>query len=403
MSATGATRHNGESYTARIKVIGVGGGGSNAVNRMIEAGLNGVDFVAMNTDRHVLNLSLAPTKLPLGENLTRGLGAGGNPETGRSAAEESKTEIKKIIDGTDMVFITAGMGGGTGTGAAPVIAEIARESGALTVAVVTKPFSFEGPRRMRVAEEGVDSLKTKVDTVIVVPNDKLLAVGDKRMTLVEAFRVADDILRQGVQGISDIITIPGQINVDFADVKAIMSNAGSALMGIGSSTGDHRAVEAAQAAISSPLLETSIDGALRVLINLTSGPDLTLAEASEASQLINGMCDRREANIIWGWVCDHNMEGQVRVTVLATGFANRPPQPQHAAAAQAAAQPQPTARQLETPPIFRAQHASTQPPTTSTVQPQPAQPPRVEATDDDTGVKTINADELDIPAFLRRR
>ncbi|HSV72151.1 MAG TPA: cell division protein FtsZ [Chthonomonadales bacterium] len=402
MPATGAKRFHDDSYTARIKVIGVGGGGSNAVNRMIEAGLNGVDFVAMNTDRHVLNLSLAPSKLPLGENLTRGLGAGGNPETGRSAAEESKSEIKKVIDGADMVFITAGMGGGTGTGAAPVIAEIAREGGALTVAVVTKPFTFEGPRRMRVAEEGVDSLKTKVDTVIIVPNDKLIAIGDKKMTLVDAFRVADDILRQGVQGISDIITIPGQINVDFADVKAIMSNAGSALMGIGASSGDHRAVEAAQAAISSPLLETSIDGALRVLINLTSGPDLTLTEASEAAQLINSMCDRREANIIFGWVCDQAMEGQVRVTVLATGFASRPPQPQQTTS-KGTPEPHPTARQLETPPVFRTQHVPTQPVTQQPVQPQTAHPPRADATDEDTGVRTLNADDLDIPAFLRRR
>src|SRR5437588_90221 len=337
-----------DSIGANIKVIGVGGGGTNAVNRMIEAGLNGVDFLAMNTDRQVLNISLAPTKMQLGENLTRGLGAGGNPEIGRSAAEESKTEIKKAIDGADMVFITAGMGGGTGTGAAPVIAEIAREVGALTVAVVTKPFNFEGPRRMRLAEEGVDNLKAKVDTVIVVPNDKLLTVGDKRMTLVEAFRVADDVVRQGVQGISDIITIPGQINVDFADVKAIMSNAGSALMGIGIASGDHRAVEAAQMAISSPLLETSIDGALRVLINVTSGPDLTLAEANDAALLINNLCDRKEANIIFGWVSDPSMEGQVRVTVLATGFAPKtthiPPTPviTHP-------EPQPTATQLEIP------------------------------------------------------
>src|SRR5256714_14624847 len=319
-----------ETYGANIKVIGVGGGGTNAVNRMIEAGLGGVDFFAMNTDRQVLGVSLAPSKLPLGENLTRGLGAGGNPEIGRSAAEESKSEIKKAMEGADMVFITAGMGGGTGTGAAPVIAEIARDIGALTVAVVTKPFNFEGPRRMRLAEEGAEHLKGNVDTMIVVPNDKLLSVGDKRMTLVEAFKLADDVVRQGVQGISDIITIPGQINVDFADVKAIMSSAGSALMGIGSATGDHRAVEAAQNAISSPLLETSIEGALRVLINVTSGPDLTLNEANEAAQLINQLCDRREANIIFGWVSDNEMEGQVRVTVLATGFSNRPQAATHA-------------------------------------------------------------------------
>jgi cell division protein FtsZ len=385
-------------YGANIKVIGVGGGGTNAVNRMIEAGLNGVEFIAMNTDRQVLSISLAPHKMQLGENLTRGLGAGGNPEIGRSAAEESKSEIKKAMDGSDMVFITAGMGGGTGTGAAPVIAEIARDVGALTVAVVTKPFNFEGPRRMRLAEEGVDTLKAKVDTVIVVPNDKLLSVGDKRMTLVEAFKVADDVLRQGVQGISDIITIPGQINVDFADVKAIMSNAGSALMGIGTSSGDHRAVEAAQNAISSPLLETSIEGALRVLINVTSGPDLTLTEANEAAGLINNLCDRKEANIIFGWVSDPAMEGQVRVTVLATGFASRPgAQPQAHTAYQTA--PQPTARQLETPTMQRQQ---TPPMTAPQPFQQPSQTPRNEEREE-PAVKTVSDNDLDIPAFLRRR
>jgi cell division protein FtsZ len=377
-----------DAVGAHIKVIGVGGGGTNAVNRMIESGLNGVDFLAMNTDRQVLNVSLAPAKMQLGENLTRGLGAGGNPEIGRSAAEESKSEIKKSMDGADMVFITAGMGGGTGTGAAPVIAEIAREIGALTVAVVTKPFNFEGPRRMRLAEEGVDNLKAKVDTVIVVPNDKLLSVGDKRMTLVEAFRLADDVLRQGVQGISDIITITGQINVDFADVKAIMQNAGSALMGIGSATGDHRAVEAAQNAISSPLLETSIEGALRVLINVTSGPDLTLNEANEAAQLINQLCDRREANIIFGWVSDEAMEGQVRVTVLATGFSPKSPSTIQSYAASNVETPA-TSRQLEIPTAQRAQ--------------TPAPEPSEAETEQELPVKTLIESDLDIPAFLRRR
>ncbi|MEP6753918.1 MAG: cell division protein FtsZ [Chthonomonadales bacterium] len=392
-----------DTYGANIKVIGVGGGGTNAVNRMIEAGLSGVDFLAMNTDRQVLNVALAPTKLGLGENLTRGLGAGGNPDVGRNAAEESKSEIKKAMDGADMVFITAGMGGGTGTGAAPVIAEIAKEIGALTVAVVTKPFNFEGPRRMRLAEEGVDQLKAKVDTVIVVPNDKLLAVGDKRMTLVEAFRVADDILRQGVQGISDIITIPGQINVDFADVKAIMQNAGSALMGIGISTGDHRAVEAAQAAISSPLLETSIEGALRVLINVTSGPDLTLQEANEAAQLINTMCDSKDANIIFGWVSDPTMEGQVRVTVLATGFNNKPSSGGHVVYSSQPI-PQPVNRNLEIPPALRP--AVPAPVPSSSV---PVAPPTETASavaqlvDEEDDLKAINENDLDVPAFLRRR
>lgn len=309
-----------EPGTARIKVIGVGGGGTNAVNRMIEAGLSGVEFLAMNTDIQVLNISQAPRKLQLGENSTRGLGAGGNPEIGRIAAEESRTEIKKLLDGADMVFITAGMGGGTGTGAAPIIAEIASEMGALTVAVVTKPFPFEGPRRSRLAAAGVDNLKSRVDTIIIVPNEKLVSLSDKRMTLVEAFKYADDVLRQGVQGISDIITIPGLINVDFADVRTIMTNAGSALMGIGMGSGDHRAVEAAQNAVSSQLLETSIRGASRVLVNVTSGHDLTLAEYSEAALQIQEQCDQNDANIIIGWVPDQSLEGEVRITVLATGF-----------------------------------------------------------------------------------
>ena len=394
MAPFGGGRYE-DTSTANIKVIGVGGGGTNAVNRMIESGLSGVDFLAMNTDSQVLDISLAPAKFQLGENLTRGLGAGGNPEIGRSAAEESKSEIKKAMDGADMVFITAGMGGGTGTGAAPVIAEIARELGALTVSVVTKPFGFEGPRRMRLAEEGVDALKAKVDTVIVVPNDKLLTIGDKRITLVEAFKIADDVVRQGVQGISDIITIPGLINVDFADVKAIMQNAGSALMGIGVGSGENRATEAAMSAVSSPLLETSIEGALRVLINLTSGPDLTLAEANDAAQLINNLCDKKEANIIFGWVVDPRMEGEVRVTVLATGFSPKPIQHTAAQPAQAVVptpQAQPTTRELEMPPSQRpAQPVVTQPPVQRSEAPE------------EQSVRTINETDLDIPAFLRRR
>lgn len=308
---------------ARIKVIGCGGGGTNAVNRMIDAGLTGVEFIAMNTDIQVLDISAADYKLQLGENLTRGLGAGGNPEVGRSAADESKSDIKKALEGADMVFITAGMGGGTGTGSAPVIAEIAKELGILTVAVVTKPFKFEGPRRSRLAEEGVDNLKDKVDTVIIIPNDRLLGVVEKRATLVEAFKEADDVLRQGVQGISDIITIPGIINVDFADVRAIMLNAGTALMGIGIASGDHRAVDAAQAAIASPLLETSIEGARAALINITGGPDLTLAEVHEATELIQQATDAEDANIIFGIVQDPRLVDEVHITVLATGFDTR--------------------------------------------------------------------------------
>ncbi len=313
-----------EAGTARIKVIGVGGGGTNAVNRMIDSGLTGVEFMAMNTDVQVLNISRAGRKLQLGENSTRGLGAGGDPNLGRTAAEESKSEIKKMIDGADMVFITAGMGGGTGTGAAPIIAEIASEIGALTVGVVTKPFSFEGPRRSRLAEEGIEALKSRVDTIIIVPNQRLLTISDRHMTLVEAFRSADDVLRQGVQGISDIITIAGQINVDFADVRTIMTRAGAALMGIGCAEGDHRAAEAAKQAISSQLLETSITNATRVLVNVTAGLDLTLAEFNEAAEQITQICDENEANIIYGWVSDPDMEGEVRITVLATGFDGSP-------------------------------------------------------------------------------
>lgn len=303
-----------------IRVIGCGGGGTNAVNRMIEAGISGVTFIAMNTDQQVLDISLAPKKLQLGAIRTRGLGAGGDPEVGREAAEESKTEIREMLEGADMVFVTAGMGGGTGTGAAPVIADVARSLGILTVAVVTKPFTFEGPRRRRVAMEGIQKLEDKVDTVIVVPNDRLLSVGQREITLVEAFRLADEVLRQGVQGISDIVTIPGMINVDFADVCATMRGAGHALMGIGVGSGEKRAAIAAQEAISSPLLETPINGATRLLVNITSGPDLSLGEVDEAAQIITQNCDNELANVIFGWVCDEEMTGKLRITVLAAGF-----------------------------------------------------------------------------------
>lgn len=305
---------------AVIKVVGVGGGGGNAVHRMIESGIKGVEFIAMNTDVQVLDRSPATKKVQLGVNLTRGLGAGGNPEVGKSAAEESKNEIRKVLEGADMVFITAGMGGGTGTGAAPVVADLAREMGALTVAVVTRPFTFEGPRRQKLAEQGVTSLMGRVDTIITIANDRLLNVVERKTTLMEAFRVADDVLRQGVQGISDIITIPGQINVDFADVRAVMEGAGPALMGIGYGVGEHRALQAAQGATNSALLEQTIHGAKGLLVNLTSSDDLTLAEAHEAMQYIQGLCDAEEANIFFGSVVDPAMEGTVRVTVLATGF-----------------------------------------------------------------------------------
>lgn len=385
-----------ELGSARIKVIGVGGGGTNAVNRMIEAGLSGVEFLAMNTDLQVLNISKAPRKLQLGEGSTRGLGAGGDPSIGRQAAEESKSEIKRSLEGADMVFITAGMGGGTGTGAAPVIAEMAAELGALTVAVVTKPFPFEGPRRMRLAEEGVANLRTQVDTIIVVPNERLLSVGDRRMTLVEAFKVADDVLRQGVQGISDIITIPGMINVDFADVRAIMSKAGPALMGIGMASGDHRAVEAAQNAVSSQLLETSINGATRVLVNVTSGHDLTLAEFTEAADQIHQLCDQKDANIIFGWVPDPLLEGEVRVTVLATGFGGRE-SGQAQAQGVGAPQPPPTRPFTAVEPMPRTGTGATgTPPGT---RPADGQPPATPTAQEPRTPK----DDYDIPAFLRKR
>jgi len=402
-----------ELGSARIKVIGVGGGGTNAVNRMIEAGLSGTEFFAMNTDVQVLNVSKASRKIQLGENSTRGLGAGGNPEIGRAAAEESKSEVKKLLDGADLVFITAGMGGGTGTGAAPIIAEIASEIGALTVAVVTKPFPFEGPRRAKLAAEGVENLKSRVDTIIVVPNERLLSVGDRKMTLVEAFKMADDILRQGVQGISDIITIPGMINVDFADVRAIMSHAGPALMGIGMASGDHRAVEAAQNAVSSQLLETSINGATRVLVNVTSGNDLTLAEFTEAADQISQLCDQKEANIIYGWVPDPGMDGEVRITVLATGFGMAEQQAMIAGNRPAAlASPRAIMDGRQTGSEINAQRPGALPvpppvPTRATDTPAvtPARPaePTPGSPARSAEPRKPNTDELDIPAFLRRR
>jgi cell division protein FtsZ len=304
---------------AQIKVIGVGGGGSNAVNRMIAAGLKGVDFISVNTDVQALELARSAAKLKIGTKLTKGLGSGGNPEIGQQAAEESKEEIESVLKGADMIFITAGMGGGTGTGGAPVIAEIAKNLGALTVGVVTRPFTFEGRRRMGQAEKGISNLKEKVDTLIVIPNDKLLQVVDKRTPLVEAFRIADDVLRQGVQGISDLIAIPGLINLDFADVRTIMKETGTALMGVGVSSGENSAVQAAKAAIFSPLLETSIEGARGVLINITGGSNLSLFEIHEAAETVAEAADP-DANIIFGAVIDENLKEESRVTVIATGF-----------------------------------------------------------------------------------
>lgn len=305
---------------AKIKVLGVGGGGGNAINTMIESNeIKGVEFIAINTDAQALLTNKAPTKIQIGENLTKGLGSGGDPKIGQEAAEESREKIKEYLLDSDMIFITGGCGGGTCTGGAPIIAEIAREAGALTVAVVTKPFGFEGTRRMVVAEEGIENLKDKVDTLIVIPNQRILELVDKKMTLVEAFKMADNVLGQGVQGISDIITTPGLINLDFADVKSIMSNAGSALLGIGTGIGENRAQIAAKTAISSPLLDVSIEGAKGVLFNVTGGQDLTMSEVDEAAQFISQAADV-DANIIFGAVIDENMVDQIKIIVIATGF-----------------------------------------------------------------------------------
>ncbi len=342
---------------ANIKVIGVGGGGNNAVNRMINAGLKGVEFISVNTDAQALQMALANNKIQIGAKLTKGLGAGANPDIGQKAAEESKEDIEQALKGADMVFVTAGMGGGTGTGAAPVVAEVAKDLGALTVGVVTKPFTFEGKKRMQQAEIGIENLKDKVDTLITIPNDRLLQVVEKNTSIVEAFRIADDVLRQGVQGISDLIAVPGLINLDFADVKTIMKETGSALMGIGRASGDNRAMEAARGAISSPLLETSIEGARGVLLNITGGASLGLFEVNEAAEIIAQAADP-EANIIFGAVIDERMEDEVRVTVIATGFDQK---------------------------VFSRNH-------------------KQKRKDNDAGTKPVSThDELDIPAFLRRR
>ncbi len=367
---------------ATIKVIGVGGGGNNAVNRMIEHGVQGVEFIAVNTDAQALNLSKAEIKMQIGGKLTRGLGAGANPEVGKKAAEESKEQIEEALKGADMVFVTAGMGGGTGTGAAPVIAQIARDLGALTVGVVTRPFTFEGRKRATQAAGGIGAMKEAVDTLIVIPNDRLLEIVDKSTPMLEAFREADNVLRQGVQGISDLIAVPGLINLDFADVKTIMSNKGSALMGIGVAAGENRAAEAAKKAISSPLLETSIDGAQGVLMNITGGSNLSLYEVQEAADIVATASDQ-EVNMIFGSVINDNLKDEIVVTVIATGFNDIPAQPK------------------QTRPVFGGQ---TKPSPVSPVkrevkreepQPEPQQrsnPPQQQV-----------EDTLDIPTFLRNR
>ncbi len=361
---------------AQIKVIGVGGGGTNAVNRMIEMGVQGVEFIAVNTDAQALQLSRAEQKLKIGEKLTRGLGAGANPDVGRKAAEESRENIENALRGADLVFVTAGMGGGTGTGAAPVIADIARQMGALTVGVVTKPFSFEGKKRSLQAVNGVNALKEKVDTLIVIPNDRLLEIVDKNTPMLEAFREADNVLRQGVQGISDLIAVPGLINLDFADVKTIMTERGSALMGIGVATGDNRATEAAKMAIMSPLLETSIDGARGVLLNITGGNNLSLYEVNEAADIVASASDQ-EVNMIFGAVINENLKEEIIVTVIATGFeeaAQKPISPMDK-------RPQTMVNQA------RTQVASTKEEERMEVRP----------------FQNFNSNSLDVPTFLRNR
>ncbi len=384
---------------AKIKVIGIGGGGCNAISSMVTGGqMNGVDFLGVNCDAQALLTCQAPAKIQIGENLTRGLGAGGNADVGKQAAEESREKLKEYLRDTDMVFLTCGEGGGTGTGGTPIIAELAKELGALTVAVVTKPFHFEGTRRMVAAEEGIMTLKDKVDTLIVIPNQRLLEVIDKKMTLLEAFRVADSVLSQGVQGISDLITMPGLINVDFADVRSIMTDAGSSLMGIGTGVGENRAATAARTAIASPLLEISIEGAKGVLFNITGGTDLTMAEVDEAAKQIASAVDP-DANIIFGATIDEHLVDQIKITVIATGFDETKRRLR-----ELSGRPAPAMGAYVTP--SSQQPASFTRPTTvvsnttqtPTVQPQP-KPAATFPADD----LPPEEDEFDIPAFLRQR
>ncbi len=384
---------------AKIRVIGIGGGGGNAIASMINnSAINGVEFVAINTDAQALLLNPASTKVQIGENITKGLGSGGDPEIGRQAAEESAEKIKDMLEGSDMVFLTAGMGGGSGTGATSVIAQLAQEVGALTVGVVTKPFTFEGTRRMVAAEEGIENLKDKVDTLIVIPNQRIMDVVDRKLSLLEAFKVADSVLSQGVQGISELITMPGLINVDFADVRTIMSNAGSALMGIGTGIGENRAQAAARAAIASPLLEISMDGARGVLFNIIGGPDLTMSEVDEAAKIISSSADS-DANIIFGATIDESMHDQLRITVVATGFDQTKQRLQQFVAPHLQ-RPQPQAPQQESNATFGINNQSNNiqnpEPQQNLEQSQPQnpnQPPKVEKEED----------EWDIPAFLRQR
>ncbi len=370
---------------AKIKVIGIGGGGGNAVNRMIESGVKGVDFIVANTDAQVLNTSLAETKIALGSTLTDGLGAGGRPDTGREAAVESKKEIEEALKGADMVFITCGMGGGTGTGAAPVIAEIAQQLGALTVAIVTKPFTFEGRKRMENAIVGLEELKKHVDTLIVIPNDKLREIIDKTTPMLEAFKEVDNVLRRGVQSISDLIAVVGLVNLDFADVKAVMKDSGNAIIGIGIGMGEERAIEAAKQAVSSPLLETSITGATDAIINITGGMNLTLFEAEQASEVVRAAANS-DINIIFGSVINENLTDEVIVTVIATGFEKN---------AKEHAQTYPTGQNV------RKQVQEQVAPATEKVTPKSSPKEEIDIIDDDDDDDTSTA--YDLPPFLRNR
>jgi cell division protein FtsZ len=372
------TMNNAESF-ARIKVVGVGGGGCNAVERMIQEGLQGVEFIAVNTDAQALMQSQAPTRVRIGDKLTRGLGAGGNPENGRKAAEESAQELYEVMKGSDMVFVTAGIGGGTGTGAAPIVAQVAREVGALTIGVVTRPFTFEGARRSQTAESGIAKLKEQVDTLIVIPNDRLLQIVDKRASLNEAFSMADDVLRQGIQGISELITIPGLINLDFADVRTIMSEGGAALMAVGNAEGEDRARVAAEAAITSNLLDITIDGARGILFNVTGGSDLSLFEVNTAAAIIKETA-HPDVNLIFGAVIDPEMGDEIRVTVIATGF-DRTGVPRRV-----------VSRQKTRPELGSSSKTASG--TSQLVETR--KPVEVEAA-------SFNPEDLDIPTFLRKR
>jgi cell division protein FtsZ len=376
---------------ARIRVVGVGGGGSNAVNRMIESGVSGVDFVAINTDSQALLLSEAPTRVHIGEKSTRGLGAGGNPEMGQKAAAESVEDLYEVLKGSDMVFVTAGMGGGTGTGAAPIVAKVAREQGALTIGVVTRPFMFEGTQRNKVAEQGLDALKEHVDTLIIIPNDRLLEMTDRRVSLNESFRMADDVLRQGIQGISELITVPGLINLDFADVRAIMSQGGAALMAVGVGEGEDRARIAAEQAISSRLLDVTIDGAQGILFNVTGGPKMSLYEVNQAAAIIRETA-HPDANMIFGAVIDEAMEDKVRITVIATGFERSSPSRRQMLQQQYGQQTPGSSSSA-------ASASSSERPTPARQVPPRPTPPREEEEEQ----PKFSPNNIDIPAFLRRR